>query len=60
MLRNTDGLKRRAQFRSEDTMERATAAIRLMRSEDVEINFRSVAARAQISTAWLYSMKPIR
>lgn len=52
MVRNTDGLKRSARSRSEDALQRATAAIRLMLSEEAEINFRSVAMRAKVSTAW--------
>jgi hypothetical protein len=47
MVRNVEGLKRSARSRSAETMERATAAMRLMHSEEMEINFRSVAARAQ-------------
>jgi hypothetical protein len=31
-----------------------------MESEEVEVNFRSVAARAQVSTAWLYGTKALR
>jgi hypothetical protein len=31
-----------------------------MQSEEVEINFRSVATRAQVSTAWLYGTKALR
>ena len=60
MVRNTDGLKRSARFRSEDAMQRATAAILLMQSDEVEINFRSVAAHAKVSTAWLYATKVLR
>ena len=60
MGRNTDGLKRSARSRSEDAMQRATAAILLMQSEEAEINFRSVAARAKVSTAWLYGTKSLR
>ena len=60
MVRNTDGLKRSARSRSEDAMQRATGAILLMQSEEMEINFRSVAARAKVSTAWLYSTKFLR
>ena len=60
MVRNTDGLKRSARFRSDDALRRATAAILLMQSEEVEINFRSVAARAKVSTAWLYGTKSFR
>jgi len=41
-------------------MQRATAAILLMQSEGAEINFRSVAARAKVSTAWLYGTKSLR
>jgi hypothetical protein len=55
MVRNTNGLKHSAQSRSEDAMQRATAAILQMQSEEAEINFRSVAARAKVSTAWLYA-----
>jgi hypothetical protein len=60
MVRNTDGLKRSARSRSEDAMQRATAAILLMQSEEAEMNFRTVAARAQVSTAWLYGTKALR
>jgi hypothetical protein len=60
MVRNTDGLKRSARSRSEDATQRATAAILLMQAEEVEINFRSVAARAKVSTAWLYGTKSLR
>ena len=31
-----------------------------MHSEEIEINFRSVAARAQVSTAWPYGTKALR
>jgi hypothetical protein len=41
-------------------MQRATATILLMQSEEAEINFRSVAARAKVSTAWLYGTKSVR
>ena len=60
MVRNTDGLKRNARSRSEDAMQRTTAAILLMLSEETEINFRSVATRAKVSTAWLYGTKSLR
>jgi hypothetical protein len=55
-----EGLKRNARSRSAETMERATAAVQQMHSEEVEINFRSVAARAKVSTAWLYGTKSVR
>jgi len=60
MVRNLAGLKSSAQSRSNETMSRATLAIRQMQSEDVDINFRSVATRAGVSTAWLYRTKPMR
>ena len=60
MVRNTDGLKRNARSRSEDAMQRTTAAILLMLSEETEINFRSVATRAKVSAAWLYGTKAVR
>jgi hypothetical protein len=60
MVRNTDGLMRSARSRSEDATQRATAAILLMQAEEVDINFRSVAARANVSTAWLYGTKSVR
>jgi hypothetical protein len=41
-------------------MQRATTAILLMQSEEVDLNFRSVAARAKVSTAWLYGKKSLR
>ena len=41
-------------------MQRTTAAILLMLSEETEINFRSVATRAKVSTAWLYRTKAVR
>lgn len=53
MVRNTDGLKLNARSRSEDAMQRATVAILLMLSEETKFNFRSVATRAKVSTAWL-------
>jgi len=60
MARNLAGLKLSARSRSDETLSRATLAIRQMKSEEVEINFRSVAAQAGVSTAWLYRSKPLR
>jgi hypothetical protein len=60
MVRNLAGLKRSTQSRSDETMSRATLAIRQMKAEEVEINFRSVAARSTVSTAWFYRTKPLR
>jgi hypothetical protein len=60
MLRNTEGLKRNAQSRSNAALQRATAAIRQMQAEEQVLSFRSVAAKAQVSTAWLYGNQPVR
>jgi hypothetical protein len=60
MVRNLAGLKRSAQSRSDGAMSRATAAIRKMQSEEIDINFRSVATQAGVSTAWLYRTKSLR
>jgi len=60
VVRNLTGLKLSARSRSDETLSRATLAIRQMKSEEGEINFRSVAARAGVSTAWLYRTKPLR
>jgi uncharacterized protein DUF6262 len=59
MVRNVEGLKRSARSRSAETMERATAAMRLMHSEEMEINFCSVAARASLDGV-LYGTKALR
>lgn len=60
MTRNTEGLKKSARLRSESAMQRALVALQRMDSGDREINFRSVAAEARVSTAWLYSQKELR
>jgi hypothetical protein len=60
MRRNTTGLKQSARVRSEQTMERALAALHRMDACDREINFRSVAVEAKVSTAWLYRQEELR
>jgi len=60
MRRNTEGLKRSAKLRTTAAMERAQTAIRRMQAEEIAINFRTVAAHAGVSTAWLYSTRPLR
>jgi hypothetical protein len=60
MPRNTEGLKRSARRRSESAMQRALAALQRMDASDCEINFRTVAAEAAVSTAWLYSQDDLR
>jgi len=41
-------------------MQRALAALHRMEASDREINFRTVAAEALVSTAWLYSQEELR
>lgn len=60
MHRNTIGLKQSARLRSEQTMERALAALHRMYASDRDINFRTVAAEAKVSTAWLYGQGELR
>jgi uncharacterized protein DUF6262 len=60
MRRNTTGLKESARLRSEQTMERALAALNRMDVSDRDINFRTVAAEARVSTAWLYGQEELR
>lgn len=60
MPRDTNGLKRAARERSDATRQRAMAVVREMQVQEQAVTFRSVAARAQVSTAWLYENKPVR
>jgi hypothetical protein len=60
MARNLEGLKRSARLRSESARQRALAALQRMDASDREINFRTVAAEAAVSTAWLYSQEELR
>jgi rRNA maturation endonuclease Nob1 len=60
MRRNTTGLKKSARLRSEKAMERALAALHRMDASDRDINFRTVASEAKVSTAWLYGQEELR
>lgn len=60
MHKNINGLRQSAQRRSQTAMEKAQSAIRRMQAEEASINFRTVAARAGVSTAWLYKTKTLR
>ena len=60
MRRNIEGLQRSAKHRSHAALERAQTAIRRMQAEEIAINFRTVAAHAGVSTAWLYDTEPLR
>jgi len=41
-------------------MERALAALHRMDASDRDINFRTVASEAKVSTAWLYRQEELR
>jgi len=60
MRKNTIGLKQSARLRSERAMDRALAALQRMDASDQVINFRTVAAEAKVSTAWLYGQRELR
>jgi hypothetical protein len=60
MHRNTEGLRRSARSRSQDALQRASIALSRLESSDREINFRTVAAEARVSTAWLYNHLKLR
>jgi hypothetical protein len=60
MPRNTTGLKQSARLRSERTMERTLAALHRLEASERDINFRSVAAEAKVSSAWLYGHGELR
>lgn len=60
MHRDIEGLKRSARLRREHAMQRALVALNRMESSDREINFRTVATEARVSTAWLYNQMELR
>jgi hypothetical protein len=60
MYRNVQGLKRSARLRREGALARTTAALQRMEIADKEINFRTVAVEAGVSTAWLYGQQELR
>jgi hypothetical protein len=60
MSKNITGLKRSARLRSERAMQRTLAALHRMDAADREINFRTVASEANVSTAWLYGQEELR
>src|SRR5947207_15629548 len=58
--RNIDGLKANAQLRHQETMKRTDAGIRRLLQDGRLVNFHTVAAVADVSTAWLYSHPDVR
>jgi len=57
---NIEGLRKAARQKAEETRRRAEEAIALLLKEQRPINFKTVAATAQISTAWLYANEAIK
>lgn len=60
MPRNSEGLRRSARLKKEATMRRAIAALQRMEEQNRNVNFRSLAAEARVSAAWLYSQQELR
>lgn len=60
MPKDTAGLEQSARRRGEQAMGRALAALQRMDAADQAINFRTVAAEAKVSTAWLYRQDDLR
>src|SRR6266496_1428035 len=57
---NTEGLRRSAQRKSNETRRRVEEAIALLFKEQRTINFNTVAQTADCSTAWLYANEDIK
>lgn len=57
---NTEGLRRSAQQKSNETRQRVEEAITLLLKEQRMINFNTVAQTANCSTAWLYANDDIK
>ena len=58
--RNTTGLRRSAQERHQAALIRTETALQMMQQTGQVINFRTVAAAAHVSTAWLYQQAALR
>lgn len=58
--RNTDGIKRHARAKREETAQKVDRAIqRLLRAKDT-VNFNTVSQEAGVSKSYLYTHPPIR
>ena len=58
--RNVEGLRQSAQRRRQAALQRTDEALRLLLRNGRPINFRTVSATAQVSTAWLYQQEEIK
>lgn len=57
--RNTQGLKENALKKKNEAIKRTQLAIKQMLKEKATINFKTVAEKANVSTAWLYRQESI-
>jgi hypothetical protein len=58
--RNVEGLRKSAQAKSKQVLQRANEAIRLLLQQKRPINFKTVAEAAGVSTPYLYQNQAIR
>ncbi len=58
--RNVEGLRKSAQLRQQQTVQRAEEGIRRLLQEGRPVNFNTVAETASVSTAWLYQHPEMR
>jgi hypothetical protein len=58
--RNVEGLRKSAQAKSQQALQRADEAIRLLLRQKRTINFKTVAEAAGVSTPYLYQNRAIR
>lgn len=60
MADRTDALRRAAQARHEQALERATAALRRLDRRGDAVSFRALADAAQVSRSWFYRQPQLR
>jgi Family of unknown function (DUF6262) len=58
--RNIEGLRKSAQLRHQQTIQRTEEGIRRLLREGRPVNFNTVAETAGVSTAWLYQHPEVR
>lgn len=58
--RNVEGLRKSAQLRHQQTVQRAEEGIRRLLQEGRPVNFNTVAETASVSAAWLYQHPEMR
>ena len=58
--RNIEGLRKSAQLRHEQAIQRTEEGIRRLLQEGRPVNFNTVAQAARVSTAWLYQHPEVR